>query len=301
MSAAPRSKNDLPTAPATEGKQRSLRDPLAPVIALGQRQLRVGALVGALGTLALHGAPASRAFATFPELGAFAVGVLETVRERLRNEVDIEVDKEPPPPPPPPPPEPEPEPEPQKPPEPPPRAAPEVPEPPPAPAQAAKVITSEPDPEEPVDLTDQGFVTGNADRFAGGITANTGTSTTAVRDVNAAPGGVPGGTGKKLDGPPVLPGRDMSRQATPETGSWNDCGFPAEADIEGINLAIVTLTVTVGPEGRAKSVSVVKDPGFGFGKLARQCALRKRYKPGLDSAGKPLTKTTPPFNIRFTR
>jgi hypothetical protein len=71
--------------------------------------------------------------------------------------------------------------------------------------------------------------------------------------------------------------------------------------LEGVNVAIVTLTVTVTPDGRAKSVSVVKDPGYGFGKLARQCAFRKAFTPGLDSYGKAITQTTPPFNVRFTR
>ncbi|HEY8943069.1 MAG TPA: energy transducer TonB, partial [Polyangiaceae bacterium] len=80
-----------------------------------------------------------------------------------------------------------------------------------------------------------------------------------------------------------------------------DCGFPAEADIEGINYAVVTLAVTVGSDGRAKSVTVVKDPGYGFGKLARTCAVRKPYITALDPYGKPLTRTTPPFNVRFER
>ena len=41
----------------------------------------------------------------------------------------------------------------------------------------------------------QGFVTGNSETYAGGVTANNGTSTKAVRNLGAAPGGVPGGTG----------------------------------------------------------------------------------------------------------
>lgn len=282
--------------PPAEQLRPSLNDPLAPILALGRKELRTAAIIGVLGTCIVHAAPASRALLTFQELSNFSSQVLEVVQERLRSEVDIEVEKLPPPPPPPPP-APEPEPEPER--APPPRAEPNnEPPPPPAPAEAAKILTSEPDPEEPVDLTDQGFVTGNADRFPGGITANTGTSTRTVRDINATLGGVPGGTGPKTSTPP--PARDLSRPAMPAGGSW-DCGFPAEADMEGINRAVVTLAVTVGPDGRAKSVTVLQDPGNGFGKLARSCATRKAYTPALDRYGKPLVQTTPPFTVRFTR
>src|SRR5690606_16073729 len=138
----------------------------------------------------------------------------------------------------------------------------------------------------------QGFVTGTSDRFAGGVTAPSGVSKTAVRSPHATPGGVPGGTGTRPAPPPP---RDLSRDAMPDARrSWKDCGFPAEADIEGINHAVVMLSATVTPDGRAKSVSVVKDPGYGFGRLARDCAMRKPFVPGLDRTGKPVTKTTPP-------
>lgn len=272
----------------------ALTDPLGPILALGRRQLRVAAVVGIAGTLLVHGAPATRLARAFPELNDFSSQVLDRVKERLRSEVDIDLEPPPPPPPPPPPIAPEPEPAEQ-------RAPAPINEPPPAPAQAAKVLTAEPDPDEPVDLTDQGFVTGNADRFAGGITASTGTSPIAVRTASATPGGVPGGKGTQVGTRPPS-GKDLSRSASPDTRtSWKDCGFPSEADIEGINLALVELVVRVGADGRAQSVTVLKDPGYGFGKLARACANRKTYVYGLNSQGKPITKTTEPFVVRFTR
>src|SRR5690606_28769915 len=117
---------------------------------------------------------------------------------------------------------------------------------------------------EPVDLTDQGFVTGNSDRYAGGVTAPSGTSTTAVRSPYATPGGVPGGTGTRPPAPP--PPRDLSRDAMPDVQrGWDDCGFPPEADIEGINLAVVMLAATVTRHRRRESVGVVKDAAYGFG------------------------------------
>jgi hypothetical protein len=48
-------------------------------------------------------------------------------------------------------------------------------------------------------------------------------------------------------------------------------------------------------------VSVLKDPGFGFGRVARQCAMRKTYTAGLDRSGKPVTTSTPPITVRFVR
>jgi outer membrane biosynthesis protein TonB len=160
------------------------------------------------------------------------------------------------------------------------------------------VLTQDPDPNEPVDLTGDGFVTGNSDHFAGGVTANNGTSKDAVHDLRAKPEGV----GKAPPGPVSSgPAANLTRAAAPMGGSWNDCEFPAEADIEGIDSAVVQLTVTVGTNGRAKSVTVLRDPGNGFGQSARSCAFRKQFTPALDSTGTPITMSTAPFTVRFTR
>ncbi len=99
--------------------------------------------------------------------------------------------------------------------------------PPPAPAEAGKVLTADPDPDAPVDLTGEGFVTGEGE-FKGGITANTGTAQKAVRDLSAKPGGVPGGTGAAPAPATRAPEQDQSRAASPVGTSWSDCGFPAE-------------------------------------------------------------------------
>ena len=274
-------------------------DPFRPVLELGRRHARGGMLFGLAGALFLHGGATARAFASMIDMAAFAGVVQSRIEERFRTTYDIELDE---PPPPPPPPEPEPAPEPEKPPE---VAKPEAPpqakqadpvEPPPEAAQAGKVLTSEPDPNEPVDLTDQGFVTGDGQRYAGGTTATRGTATNAVHNPAAVAGGAPTGRGTV----PAPPSRDLSRAALPVNTNWN-CGFPAEADMEQINSAVVRIVVTVSPEGRAKSVQVMQDPGYGFGALARQCALRMRFNPGYDALGKPVTKTTPPFTVRFNR
>ncbi|HET9953072.1 MAG TPA: energy transducer TonB [Polyangiaceae bacterium] len=289
------------SGPTELAARKQLGDPLAPIIALGRKQARIGAVIGLLGALALHGAPGSQAFRSFNDLRTFTQDVISIVRHRLGSELEVEAEK---PPPPPPPPEPEPpKPEPEPPPvakaAPPPKAAAEAPPPPPAPAEAGKVLTQDPDPNAPVDLTGEGFVTGTADRYAGGITATRGTSKVAVRDTNATPGGVPGGTGVKLAPPP--PAEDRSRPAAPDrNANWRDCPFPPDADIEGINEARVRVSVVVGPDSRPKSVTVLDDPGHGFGRVTRDCVLRKPFIAGLDRSGQPVTQTAV-FWIRFTR
>jgi len=275
-------------------------DPLGPILSLGKRELRFGLITGLIGSLILHGAVSAQAAATLGDVHAFAVLVRAEVRDRLQAQVDIDVSE-----PPPPPPEPTPEPEPEAPTPPPPSHAPPPPTPntpappPPAAAEVGPALTAENDPNEPVDLTNT-IVTGDGE-YRGGISANDGKSKNAVHDTRAAADGV----GKAPPPGPVAPqpppGPDLSRPAAPLAGSWNDCEFPAEADIEGIDSAVVQLTVTVGPNGRAKSVTVLKDPGFGFGRSARTCAFRKQFNAALDRAGTAITMSTAPFTVRFTR
>lgn len=197
------------------------------------------------------------------------------------DEIDITQDQ----PPPPPPPKEEEKPEP---------AAPvhlaprEVAPPPPAPAQAAKVLTQEPDPNEPVDLTNT-IVQGNADTFAGGLTASNGTNANAVRSLPAATG-VPGGTGT-VAAPTPPPGPDRSRKASVAGGSdWN-APFPPEADTAQIDEAYVTIQVDVRVDGSPSAVRVVSDPGNGFGREARKYAMTRHYGTALDHDGNPVPGT----------
>jgi periplasmic protein TonB len=274
-------------------------DPVTRILFLMERERRVGMSLGLAGALFVHGAAAAHGYSALLDMSAFAAAIRSAVVDDVRATFAVEVNKPPPPPPPPPTPEPEPErpqPQPRA-----PSAAQSQQEKPAAPAQAAKVLTAAPDPSEPLDLTDQGFVSGEADRFAGGVTAATGTSKTAVRDLNAKPGGVVGGRGTAAVAPPPAPKVDLSRQAKPAALSWDDCGFPAEADVEQIDFTRVTVVVTVGLDGRAQRVSVLKDPGHGFGNQARQCALRKSYTVGLNADGQPIVTTTPPFIVTFRR
>jgi protein TonB len=168
---------------------------------------------------------------------------------------------------------------------------------PPAAAEAGKVLTAEADPDAPVDLTDEGFVSGGSDRFSGGVTSSAGTAKTAVRSAAAVPTG--SGTGTPKAQVAAAPKVDRSRLPTPLSKDW-DCPFPSEADAEGINATKVQVVVTVTTGGRARSVSVLKDPGFGFGKAARACAMRKPYAPGLNADGEPVEQTFT-ISVNFTR
>ncbi len=274
------------------------RDPLAAIFALGSRQLRTGALIGLAGALIVHGAAAGQAVSAMFDVAAFASSVRSQVHDRLRAEYDLDVSQPETPPPPP-----EPEPEPEEQPKAPPQAAKAPPPdaPPPAAAQAANVLTADADPNAPLDLTGEGFVVGTAETYAGGVTASAGNSKKAVRDLRAAPTGV----GQVAKNVPVAataaPAVDLSRQPK-AVGNWADnCPFPAESNAEGVNHAVVLLTVTIGADGTIKSASVAQDPGTGFGPSARACALQRgRFEPALDTAGNAVPKTTT-LRIKYNR
>jgi protein TonB len=241
--------------------------------------------------LVLHLAVGSRGFLGLDELGDFARGVHAGIEEKLRHDLEVDLQPEPEPPPPP---EPEPEPEPIKPPPEKPPPAPRAAEPPPAPAaaQAGRVLTAEPTPDEPLDLTGNAFVQGNADYYAGGITASKGTSTQAVQNQAARSDGVVGGSG-------TAPAIDRSRPAGTAERNW-DCPFPAEAELEQINYQQVRVAVTVSAQGKALDVKVIGDTSFGFGRAAQRCALGKTFVPALDRAGTAIT-TTIPIVVTFVR
>ncbi len=168
-------------------------------------------------------------------------------------------------------------------------------EPPPtAAAEAGKVLTQEPDPEEPLDLTSNTFVSGPGDRFAGGTTASNGTSKTAVKDPRATGTGKGTGSGTKAGATGGGTGGgagDQTRASSPVSRNWN-CGFPPEADFDQVDYATVMISVTVGPDGRAKSVNVLSDPGHGFGRLAKSCASACSTTPATTKTATASTKTT---------
>jgi periplasmic protein TonB len=286
----------LPDAPVAFGK----------VIGLGQKALRSGTVVGLVGALLSHAGLGAEAYqmSESASIRSFAAAVQVNLQERLKRTMDLDLEEPLPEPPPEPEPEPEPppEPEPVKPVVPPPavKAPPQPVEPPPPAAQAGKVLTAEPDPAEPLDLTGNTFVTGNGDRYVGGITAAGGTGQKPTYNKGASVAGVEGGKGTAPVAEPAYQGPDLSR-AVKVTGSrLRNCGFPPEADVAQINYMTLTIMVTVDPSGKATSVSAMSDPGYGFVERARRCALAEAYEGALNKAGKPIPSTIK-FTVRFTR
>ena len=158
-------------------------------------------------------------------------------------------------------------------------------------AQAATVVAQHPAPGAPVDLTADTVVTGTANAYAGGVTASTGTSISAVPEKRSA--NAPGAAF------PLAP-PDRSSPVSLESEHWS-CPWPREADAEQIDEQTVVLRVFVDRTGAAATVTVLADPGHGFGPAAAACAMRTRFTPARDRRGEPIPSTSPPIRVRFTR
>jgi len=280
---------------ASRGARARGRDPMEQVLALGRNASRIVPLALLLAT-AMHGTAAARAAFIPLEIMQWSQAIGREVHARIVETYDIDIAKAPEPPPPPPP-----EPEKEE-----PKAA-VVPKdikldntPPPsaAAAKASAVLTQAPNPDEPVDLTNA-FVTGNADTYAGGVTQATGTSDSAVYARKVAPSGVQGGTGKAPG--PAANFVDRSRPASLAGSKEWKCDFPPEADIDQIDQAFVVVQVATRADGSPEKVSVLSDPGHGFARAARICAMKERYDPALDKDGNSIAGQTKSIRIRFER
>jgi protein TonB len=172
---------------------------------------------------------------------------------------------------------------------------------PPTPAKAAGVLTQKENPDEPVDLTKEAnaFATGDGTATYGQVSA-AGTGTAPVMSPHASLQGRPGGSGSAVPRAPAAPAEDKSRPISLVGGSSWNCPFPPEADADQIDQAVVTVQVTVKPDGSALKADVIADPGHGFARAARICALARRYNPALDRAGSPVLSSYP-VNVRFNR
>ena len=167
----------------------------------------------------------------------------------------------------------------------------------PPPAQPAAVLTKQLDPDDPVDLTNDGFVVGSATNYAGGVTAASGTNRKASlgKTGSAASGIRPGAA---LANP--VASLDRSRAASIMGGSAWNCPFPTEADADGVDNAVVTIRVDVSSAGTVRNVIVLSDPGHGFAREAKRCAMSKAWSPTLDHDGNPIQGTVA-LRVRFDR
>ncbi len=221
------------------------------------------------------------------------------LHDYLWRQYDVEVvkpkDEPKPEPPPPPPPEPEPAPVPRA-------MAKPVDDPykdvAPSPAKATKILTADPKPDdEPLNFDKVVSGEGNA---VGGMQSGEGKGDVITTARRASHDGVPGGRGT-VAAPQAAPTtQDLSRAVQlAGGGSWS-CPFPPEADADQQDFAVVGIQVTVRPDGSPSTVTVLSDPGHGFGRAARQCALAKRYAPALDRSGTAVVGSAV-VNVRFTR
>lgn len=279
------------------------RDPLAPIFELGNRAAKTGAIIGLFIALSTHGYASGRAMTALFDMQKAIREMRQGLHDFFWTEYDVDIPpeqkveekKEEPPPP-----EPEPEPAPKMDKPAPKEEDPYEDKPPPPPAQAAKVLTAKEDPDEPVDMTGNGFVTGDGTGPGYGMVSAEGTGKDPTYNKGASLDGKEGGTGTGKP-PPPPPAVDLSKPpALVGSTSW-DCPFPPEADAEQIDQAVASVMVTVRPDGSVQSVKVVTDPGYGFGRAARICALARKFSPGLDKAGQPTTGVLGPINVRFTR
>jgi protein TonB len=148
-------------------------------------------------------------------------------------------------------------------------------------------------------MADFTMVQGDGATYAGGITSSAGTSKNAVdgQPRIAAARGAGGGNG---EGTGTGAGAaDRSKTARPIGSDW-DCKalFPTGASAAS---ATVIIVARVRPDGVPEAVSVVSDPGQGFGPAARTCAMRQRYQSAEDRDGHAVAGSTAPFRVRFTR
>jgi protein TonB len=155
---------------------------------------------------------------------------------------------------------------------------------------ASEILTRPEDPTEPVNFTDVSL-TGSATTARGGATSGSGSST------QASPGKA---TRANLGGEPRPQEPDQSRRASVAGGPHWSCPFPSEADEEGLNAASTTLSIVVDSRGTAERVTVLSDPGHGFGAAARRCARDKRYIPAQGSDGRGVRDTLV-VRVRFVR
>jgi protein TonB len=262
---------------------------IADVVFSGETGGRGLRLAGSLAViLALYGA----AIALSEALGAPVANWSAEMAARIHDAIarDRAVDLTPPPPAPPPPtPPPTPAPAPAA-----IRTAIKTAGPPrPAPAEPARAGKLTAVANDPVDFTGAAFVVGGAATFPGGTTAARGTGT-APGSSGPPAGSSPPGAGGHARAP------SRARAVSLDQAAWS-CPWPAEADAEQVNERTVVLRATVRADGRAETVDLLSDPGFGFGPAARACALTTRFEPARNADGQPIAAQSAPIRVHFFR
>ena len=135
----------------------------------------------------------------------------------------------------------------------------------------------------PVDFS---IVQGAADKYVGGTTSAVGTSDVPVRGPTT-----PDAT---------VTSRRAAVAASPAGSEW-DCSALYPADPNAPDSAAVMVQVRTDAAGRPRTVTILRDPGHGFGPAARACAMRQTYQPARDADDHEVPGETRPFLVRFHR
>jgi periplasmic protein TonB len=259
-------------------------DPLDRILDLGGKKTMRMMTIALAFTLAFHGAAAARAAYIHAEVIRWTLHTSSVIDRKLSQEIDIEQEQ----------------------------AKVVVPheeekkeeqplerkalpkDQPAAAAKAAHILAADPD-SEVLDFKDV-FIQGDNDRAAGGLTAKNGTNDRPPVQTHVASGG----TGNGQAAQPQVMAVDLSRTAQlAGSGEWR-CPFPPEADSDQVDEAAAIIEVVVGADGKAQRATVLQDPGHGFGREARQCALREAYVPALDRDGATVASSKK-FRVKFER
>lgn len=169
------------------------------------------------------------------------------------------------------------------------------PEPPPAPVPDEEEAPEDAEEAPPVfDLGDNTFAAGEGQGAGWSLAKSEGnTKFAAVAGKNQKPvrgtkpktdpEGKPGGTG----GYKPVPAKNLSQRPKPKGGSIKIPSYPTEARREGIE-GRVLLQVFIDKNGRVYKVRVLKDPGGGLGRVARESMFKERWSPARDKSGNPV-------------
>ena len=144
----------------------------------------------------------------------------------------------------------------------------------------------------------QYHLSGNADNYAGGVTAANGTSPTAGARLDESDGR------GRWNGPPEAGSAPAgARSIAPGLAEEPRMGLPVSArGRHGADRRCVRDAADRrGADGSASNVRIVQDPGNGFGRQARSWALKKRdYTTALDRDGTPIAQSIT-ARVHFTR
>lgn len=119
-----------------------------------------------------------------------------------------------------------------------------------------------------------------------------------------SPNGVPGGKGPAVaatgQGVKNGTGTGSAQPVTLSMKNWR-CAWPSEAEYEDFDEQLVAIRVVVAEDGRVEKAEVLSDPGYGFGRAARDCARRVRFNPAKDAFGRAIKAQSPPIHVKFVR